>query len=785
MSKERKREEEMARRGEESSETPTEERAEHARQGQQGGREYRIEGEAQLQQKEQLQGEIKMHAYAFDRFGNPLGDAEVGSNGRFNLPIRMAQPGDVEVVIGPEDDPKTVRQGRIYTHQVTAAQWERGQVIRLSPFIIPIDFWWWWWWRWVCVNGHVYKVDDHGNICPVPYVKVEVYDVDRESCWWWWILNWWPYLIDRKVANAADLLRERPPALRRPFTPPGPGPVERLQQTVRLQNPGDLVSFNPQPDPPAIRLAQAMEASFGDMVSLNPQPLPPKGQRFSNPGDMVSLNPQPEPPGSNPFRNSGSMASLSPQPLPGRSEMMKMTALSARGLVGEVSTINSNLAARLSDLTIISTRPPWYYFPWCFYSKQLVCTTYTDCSGAFNCCFPWSFFHFRNGRLRFDWLPDIIIKVTQTINGVDRVIYMDPYTSARWNVSTATIDLYLDDPQIVCGLCNPPRPPGTQTFFTLVGLDEVDEIDQATGTYSTDDGSLSNVAYGGGLNIFANFGQNLSDGTHYYRISISSDGTNFTAAPTPALSDTRVNKITNLSEDHTLGPYPVGAQTGLYEVRNFNDYAWYNPDLIYQWDTTVLTSNVKYTLRLEVFDNGGNKLTSASVDFLDGTYVLPGDPQPELPVVLPASGGDYCDLALLIDNDPPYVDMEVPAAINECGVVPCGATPDIIVTATQPHNRLYSWSLGCEKGLTGTDITGFPVGGSAPGGIPNVVNHTVSGTPVLNSFDCVSDGKENKCPTICVCAFGLDLGAWPLVRNGYGFINYRHQIKSIAVEKCV
>jgi hypothetical protein len=34
------------------------------------------------------------------------------------------------------------------------------------------------------------------------------------------------------------------------------------------------------------------------------------------------------------------------------------------------------------------------------------------------------------------------------------------------------------------------------------------------------------------------------------------------------------------------------------------------------------------------------------------------------------------------------------------------------------------------------------------------------------------------------CAFSLTLDAWPLVRNGFGFIHYVHQTKAIAIEKC-
>jgi len=75
---------------------------------------------------------------------------------------------------------------------------------------------------------------------------------------------------------------------------------------------------------------------------------------------------------------------------------------------------------------------PWLIFPRCFYSRELVCETYTDCDGYFRCCFRWWPIHFRNGRLRFDSRPDIIIRLIQIINGLPTVIYLDPYTSTRW-----------------------------------------------------------------------------------------------------------------------------------------------------------------------------------------------------------------------------------------------------------------------------------------------------------------------------------------------------------------
>jgi hypothetical protein len=232
--------------------------------------------------------------------------------------------------------------------------------------------------------------------------------------------------------------------------------------------------------------------------------------------------------------------------------------------VGESRLINTSLASRLENLTLTSKIAPWVIFPRCFYSTQLVCETYTDCNGYFQCCFPWWPLHIRRGRLRFDSLPDIIIRVTQVINGVTTVIYMDPYTSTRWNVTNTHIDLYLDNDEVECGSndCGD-RPAGSPVFFTRIGDDEVYLINQATGLYAVP--PLSNVAYGGSLLVYGQFGDDLSDGTppRYYRLSYAKQGSsNFTPITTP-LKDTRVTKTTLFSADHNLGPLTVNGVPAL------------------------------------------------------------------------------------------------------------------------------------------------------------------------------------------------------------------------------
>ena len=214
-------------------------------------------------------------------------------------------------------------------------------------------------------------------------------------------------------------------------------PVIRLPELIK---PGPI----PEPDPigPIAGLAGRL-----DRVALNPQPLPPRDREWRRAARW---------PGSASVQSAAGAAALV-----GRLRSAAGSAVSGcRARVGELKTLSESVASRLDDLTITSRIAPWLIWPRCFYSKAVVCKTTTDCDGRFTCCFWWWPWHVRNGRLRFDSRPDIIIKVTQVIGGSSRVIYLDPYTSTRWDSWGAYIDLLLDDEDIVCGTGCSPNPDG-------------------------------------------------------------------------------------------------------------------------------------------------------------------------------------------------------------------------------------------------------------------------------------------------------------------------------------
>lgn len=668
---------------------------------------FRIEGQIQREQPECQPGDLKLMAYVFDTAGALLGSAALDSKGHYSVAVRLAQPADVELIVGPADMPQQIRLSSAYRKSFAAKEWKaEGAQFRLEfDALLPLHVWRPWWPLRICISGHVRKITHHdgiADICPVPFVKVEIFDVDREFCFWPPLRKWWELLLDRPVIRLPDLLKE-PPVPPRPF--PGPDPAPDLNLSAI----------------PGLRTASGVSAGSLTQVALGPQPEPP---------DFAALQP-------------------------------------AFTRVGEARLMDSAIAARLDRLTLTSKVAPWLVFPRCFYSRVEVCETTTDCHGYFNCCFAWWPFHFRRGRLRFDARPDIIIKVTQVINGVPTVIYLDPYTSTRWNVTNAHIDLFLDDEEVICGNGNCYDPPsGSPVFFTRIGDDEVYKISQATGLYN--EAPLANVAYGSTLLVYGQFGDALTTGApmRYYRLSYARQGSSDFKFIDVDLDDTRVTKTSPyVSQSHKLGPYTVNGVPSLYEVRNFSDYYWYNPDWIGTWYSWLAEQDTgTYVLRLEVFDQNGVKLTSAmGVDYRDGTVAPPA----VLPPML-----DRCDLVITLDNKAPVVDLTIPAVLNECGVIPWASVPplDFQVYVAQENNRLHSWGLYYTKGVNPTvNYLAGPFTFNA--GTPGPITPTVSGAALLAGLTST-------------CAFALKLWATAHVRNGRYFIFYREQMKAIAIEKC-
>lgn len=679
---------------------------------------FKIEGVIQREQSECESGELELMAYVFDKSGKDLGSSNIDKKGNYSVSVDISQPQSVDLIIGPTGNAQDIRRSSGFKRSIAAEEWKgKEPEYRLNyDALIPVDVWSPWWPERICISGHVRKVvtqDGETDYCQVPFVKVEIFDVDREFCYWPWIRKWPELVLDRPVIRIPELVKE-PDFPPEPF--PGPDPLPDLN----LSRIGSQVQFN-------------QAATFNERA----------------------INPQPEPPVTLPLSSSAGFQR-----------------------VGETSQISETIAARLDSLTLTSVVAPWLIFPRCFYSRELVCETTTDCNGYFNCCFNWWPFHFRRGRLRYDALPDIIIRITQIINGVETVIYLDPYTSTRWNSNGAHIDLFLDNEEVVCSHTDCYTPPdGSPVFFTRIGDDEVYQINQTTGYYNA--ASLTNVAYGATMNVYGQFGDNLTQSDpaagsppdyYYYRLSYASQGSaddEFKFIDVD-LNDTRVDKSTLNGLSHKLGPYTVNSVPSLYEVRNINDYYWYNPDWIGIWHSTLAESDTDTViLRLEMFDKNGNYISTASglVDYRNGAGVGNGIPPAPLPAMV-----DHCDLVMTLDNKAPSAEITVAGVTNDCGVIPWASVPpfNVQVDVSQENNRLRGWHLWYTKGVGSEQTLDYSYSNN---GLPGADSETVSANALLTGLTTT-------------CAFAFRLRAWSHVRNGRHFVYYDQDIDAVAIEKC-
>ena len=688
-----------------------------------------VKGAIDFEAAEKGTGGAGLYAHALDAGGTAIGSARVAEDGTFELRLPLTQPADVSIAITPDAAAGSLRPSQAHVAAFKASDWQRDV---LSPRLtIPQIVWWPWRPVRVCVNGHVEKVVAPGVPgCPVPFVKVEVFDVDREACWWPWLLRAEAQLIDRRVIDVPQLIN--------PKLPPDPiGPVALAHITDSA-----IHAFGPLPDPWSPLADEPIER-----VTLNPQPLPP-GARVAGPTDPI------------PWREAFSFAS---------ERAMAKTAA-------------ADVSAKFRDLTLTSLVGPWDIFPRCFYSRQLVCTTYTDCNGDWECCFNWWPFHVRHGRFRFDPRPDIIVRVTQVINGVSTVVYMDPYASTRWNVSGATVNLSLTDSRIVCGPgCEPgPEFGDSQASLLQVGSDPTWTINQANGLYET--ATTTNAAFGGSLYLRGEFSLNLkTDPLRHYRLQWKPQGaadTAFTPIMTP-LSALRAAPFGSFT-DYTLGPKTVGTTSGLYEVQDAGHW-WLMPGVpggpgtvIGLWDTSFQPDEGSYVLRMEMFDAAGNALPL--IQYPDhggnGSGIDPAPP----PIVV-----GHLDTLVHVDNKPVEFSLGIPAA-NACGIIPwtpsLPATLTFQVHATQENGRVHEVSLEYSKGTSGAPPTAFP--GLLPysaGFSP--VDVAVAGGPMLADPSTPSGYIENS------CAFALRLRAWAHVRGNSGFIWYGEKLYAIAVERCI
>jgi len=342
--------------------------------------------------------------------------------------------------------------------------------------------------------------------------------------------------------------------------------------------------------------------------------------------------------------------------------------------------------------------------------------------------------------------PDLYFKVRQKINGNDRVIYSPTpipcYT--YWNhPSGKDVFITVTDPETV--VCKPTPHPSTENIYVMplgIGWDGWHEITQAhikAGVVPVAERGLfkGEAPYGTGLDIQMQFHEDLrSQGVRYYRWSYRKEGeTGWTVID---------SKVTHrylefvgtdfLINTKVLGPLAVNGTPDLFEIPD-PDLDWiiiHRGDRRFAfWQTEDLTDGI-YQLKLEMFDQNGNKITDPSSK--NFRFILPtGD---EVNGTIPVDDNLYKLRIIFTAKHPDYSSIDF----------------------------LKRYDLRVKKGFGGA-----------------TVKH-VSGNSSVEHEDLYMSigellGSDDK------CSFTIQLHTYPKTRDGYSTIRIyeNHDISSFAV----
>lgn len=251
--------------------------------------------------------EINLIVYVFDERGNLLQEAPL-KEGKAALKVDPARLRTARLFVAPEMPPG-IKLGSLADMECVRAYEPllefdpHKRVYELRP--IPQILWKWWLWCRCRVRGKVVKpvmIADISIERPVCEARVHICEVDRLP-----ILI--PRLPDPVVFRLRDELVKQlvePPRLRRPPLP-DPPPERKVMSTFRPPGPIELVTLDPQPEPPPKLLKR------GDLLAL------------------TEVSPQPEPVGSSVYPNL--------QPTSSCVMFDQLPAASQAGLLSESSSV--------------------------------------------------------------------------------------------------------------------------------------------------------------------------------------------------------------------------------------------------------------------------------------------------------------------------------------------------------------------------------------------------------------------------------------------------------------
>lgn len=426
------------------------------------------------------------------------------------------------------------------------------------------------------------------------------------------------------------------------------------------------------------------------------------------------------------------------------------------------------------------------------YPITLLGTAFTDTNGHFN----KSLTFYCNADQ-----PDLYFKVKQLISGSMQYVYKPTPIPCHtyWNhPSGEAVHLIVTNALARCHFENPSvNKPGIYVMPIGIGNDGWWKIHQGhikpltvadsnRGLYHPDVTSTFDP-YGKTLDLTMQFHDGLRNpagpNVMYYRWSYQKDGsTGWTNIDTPIVhryldqTDPLNPKIKTYKLGPNPNPNPASSEDNLFEVPPDLDWyvehdRWDRP--FAKWDTTELSEGDveaaadKYTLKLEMFDANGDKVTPAGAGFkffvAEGSLVDDEWPVDDSPHVQP-DGSILFNVH--VDNN------DTVAAIESVGFT--GTTPlecqfleytdlnqdiEVKYQAYHPNGFLSHYNLKINRGMSGTlesPVDWLNV--TDPAGPPTT-------TPVGEGLSPVTVGK--LLDTHSRCAFAVRLHTYPRTRNGY------------------
>ena len=428
---------------------------------------------------------------------------------------------------------------------------------------------------------------------------------------------------------------------------------------------------------------------------------------------------------------------------------------------------------------------PWIYpiwFPYC-YKMDKIATAELNSDGSFQTV-VWISICNKDK-------PDLYFKVKQKINNVEKIIYSPKPIPCftHWNhPSGKEVYINVTDPEAI--VCHPHPNPDVEDIYVMplgIGWDGWHQISHAhlkTGhiTDFVDTGLYDGEApYGKELDIQMQFHEDLRNrGVRYYRWSYRKGETGQWRNIDSKVVHRYLERIgTDLFiNTKVLGPFTVNGNPDLFEIPD-PDLDWViinrGDRRFAYWETEGLEDGI-YQLRLEVFDQNGNKITDPSSKSFK--YILPtGEEQNGVIPVddnLKVVDGSIL-LNIHINNQRTVADIKElhfnTETLDQCQFVEYSSKNEILtITYTAKHpvytpvDFLRKYDLTIRKGINGDQVKS------------KTEYHSVENTSLNISLSEIL-GADDR------CSYSIQLHTYPKTRNGYSTIREyeNHDVSSFAV----